>query len=155
MISMWSRHSQRRVPIQRSAMAFARGVGLGADDADVGVGEHRVEGGGELGIAVADQEPKLGGVVAEVYQQVAGLLGHPSTRPGSAVGSVGGLGVAAGRSSAVNELGVPAQQGSGDTSRGRRSWVGSSSPRAEDRSVDPCHRDAGVVSGERRTRDGA
>ena len=29
-----------------------------ADDADVCAGEHRVEGGGELGISVADQEPE-------------------------------------------------------------------------------------------------
>jgi hypothetical protein len=48
----------------------------GADDADFGAGEHGVEGGGELGISVADQETELGGVVAEVHEQVAGLLGH-------------------------------------------------------------------------------
>jgi hypothetical protein len=29
-----------------------------ADDADVCAGEHRVEGGGELGISVADKEPE-------------------------------------------------------------------------------------------------
>ena len=40
----------------------------GADDADVGAGEHRVEGGDELGISVADQEPDLLGAVAEVDQ---------------------------------------------------------------------------------------
>ena len=49
----------------------------GVDDGDVGAGEHRVEGGYELGIAVADQEPKRGGVVVEVDEQVAGLLGDP------------------------------------------------------------------------------
>jgi hypothetical protein len=48
-----------------------------ADDADVGAGEDCVEGGGELGVPVADQEPELVGAVAEVHQQVAGLLGHP------------------------------------------------------------------------------
>ena len=48
-----------------------------ADDADVGAGEDGVEGGGELRIAVADQEPELLGAVAEVDQQVAGLLGDP------------------------------------------------------------------------------
>jgi hypothetical protein len=52
----------------------------GADDADVGGGEHGVEGGGELGIAVADQEPKPASVVAEVDEQVAGLLGDPGPR---------------------------------------------------------------------------
>ena len=30
----------------------------GADDPDVGVGEHGVEGGGERAVSVADQEPK-------------------------------------------------------------------------------------------------
>jgi hypothetical protein len=39
-----------------------------ADDPDVGAGEYRVEGGGELGILVADQEPKPGGMVAEVHE---------------------------------------------------------------------------------------
>jgi hypothetical protein len=49
----------------------------GADDADVGAGEHRVECGGELAVPVTDQEPKLLGSVTEVYEQVAGLLGDP------------------------------------------------------------------------------
>jgi hypothetical protein len=51
----------------------------GADDADVGAGEHGVEGGGELGISVADQELESFGVVAEVGEQVAGLLGAPGS----------------------------------------------------------------------------
>jgi hypothetical protein len=38
----------------------------GADDADVGACEHGVEGGGELAVSVADQEPELIGVIAEV-----------------------------------------------------------------------------------------
>ena len=54
-----------------------RRLDWGADDGNVGAGEHGVEGGGELGIAVADQESELLGVVAEVDQQVAGLLGDP------------------------------------------------------------------------------
>ena len=49
----------------------------GADDADVGAGEHCVEGGGEVAVSVADQEPKLFGAIAEVHEQVAGLLGDP------------------------------------------------------------------------------
>jgi hypothetical protein len=58
--------------MKRSAMAFALGARTGVrDDADVGAGEHRVEGGGELTVAVADQKPKPGGVVAEVDEQVA------------------------------------------------------------------------------------
>ena len=39
---------------------------------------------GELGISVADQEPELFGLVAEVHEQVAGLLGDPGA------GGVGG-----------------------------------------------------------------
>ena len=47
-------------------------------------GEDRVEGGGELAVPVADHESELGGVVAEVHQEVAGLLGDPGA------GGVGG-----------------------------------------------------------------
>ena len=59
--------------MNRSAMAFARG----APDwgADVGAGEHGVEGGGELAVPVADQELESVGAFAEVDEQVAGLLG--------------------------------------------------------------------------------
>ena len=66
----------------------------GAEDADVGAGEHGVEGGGELGIAVADQEPELLGAVAEVDQQVAGLLGDPGA--GGMGGDPGEVDAAAG-----------------------------------------------------------
>jgi hypothetical protein len=74
---------------QRADEAFGDGVrsrclDWGAEDADVGAGEHRVEGGGELAVPVADQEPELLGVVAEVHQEVAGLLGERG------VGGVGG-----------------------------------------------------------------
>src|SRR4051794_37578478 len=55
-----------------------------AQDADVGAGEYRVEGGGELAVPVAEQEPELLGLVAEVDEQVAGLLSGPG------VGGVGG-----------------------------------------------------------------
>jgi hypothetical protein len=77
-IRRWSRHSRRSVPDP----AFGDGVrawcpNWGADDGDVGAGEHGVESGGELGISVADQEPELLGAVAEVHQHVAGLLGDP------------------------------------------------------------------------------
>ncbi|WP_406079119.1 hypothetical protein [Micromonospora sp. NBC_00858] len=40
-------------------------------------GEHGVEASGELGVAVADQEPKRGDPVAEVHDQVASLLVSP------------------------------------------------------------------------------
>jgi hypothetical protein len=56
----------------------------GSGDADVGAGEDRVEGGGELAVPVADQEPELIGSVAKVDEQVAGLLGDPGA------GGVGG-----------------------------------------------------------------
>ena len=56
----------------------------GPDDPDVGAGEDGVEGGGELGVAVADQEPEPVGAVVEVHEQVAGLLGDPGA------GRVGG-----------------------------------------------------------------
>jgi hypothetical protein len=55
-----------------------------AEDTDVGAGEDRVEGGGELAVPVADQEPELLGLFAEVHQQVAGLLSDPGA------GGVGG-----------------------------------------------------------------
>jgi len=51
--------------------------GRGADDADVGTGEDGVKGRGELAVSVADQEPEPVGPVAEIHQQVAGLLGDP------------------------------------------------------------------------------
>ena len=76
-------------PAQRADEAFgdrvrARRLDWGADDANVGAGEHGVEGLGELAVPVADQEPGLLGAVVEVHQQVAGLLGDPCA------GGVGG-----------------------------------------------------------------
>ena len=47
------------------------------DDANVGGGEDRVDGDGELGVAVADQEPEAPTGVVEVHAEVAGLLGQP------------------------------------------------------------------------------
>jgi hypothetical protein len=49
----------------------------GADDPYVDASEYRVEGGSELAVAVADQEPEPLDVVAEVHDEVAGLLGDP------------------------------------------------------------------------------
>jgi hypothetical protein len=85
MIRRWSRHSRRRVPTKRSAIAFARGApDGGADDADGRAGEHGVERGGEFAVPVADQEPEPVRLLFEVHQQVAGLLGDP------VAGGVGG-----------------------------------------------------------------
>jgi hypothetical protein len=44
-------------------------------------------------VPVADQEPKLFGAVAEVHEQVAGLLGHPG--PGGIGGDSGDVHAAA------------------------------------------------------------
>jgi hypothetical protein len=52
----------------------------GADGVDVRAGEGRVERGGELCIPVTDQEPEPADVLAQVHEQVAGLLGHPGSR---------------------------------------------------------------------------
>jgi len=49
----------------------------GADDPHVGADEDGVEGRGELAVPVADQEPEPVGALAEVHQQVAGLLSDP------------------------------------------------------------------------------
>ena len=49
----------------------------GADDPDVGTGEHGVERSGELAVPVTDQEPEPVGAIAEIHQQLAGLLRDP------------------------------------------------------------------------------
>jgi hypothetical protein len=46
-------------------------------DVNAGVGQDRVERGGELAGSVADEEPEGCGAAVEVHQQVAGLLGGP------------------------------------------------------------------------------
>ena len=71
-------------PAQGSDEAFCDRVrpgcpDRGADDLDVGTNEDGVERGGELAVPIADQEPEPVGAIAEVHQQVAGLLGHPGT----------------------------------------------------------------------------
>ena len=62
--------------------ALTDGVGPGCpdralDDPDALGGEDGVEGSGELGVAVADEELDRGRLVGEVHREVAGLLGHP------------------------------------------------------------------------------
>jgi hypothetical protein len=39
--------------------------------------EHLVEHAGELAVTIPDQELELGGALAEIHEQVAGLLGCP------------------------------------------------------------------------------
>ena len=76
-------------PAQGADEAFRDRVRAGcpdrrADDPDVGAGEDGVERGGELAVPVADQEPEPVGAIAEIHEQVAGLLGDPGS------GGVGG-----------------------------------------------------------------
>jgi len=59
----------------------------GADDPDIGAGEHSVERGSELAVTVTDQEPEPVGSIVEVREQVAGLLGDPG--PGGVGGDPG------------------------------------------------------------------
>ena len=47
------------------------------DDPHASSGERRVEGRGELGVPVPDQELQPVRAVSEAHRQVAGLLGHP------------------------------------------------------------------------------
>jgi hypothetical protein len=58
-----------------------------ADDLGTGRTPDIVECPGELRVSVADQEVERGGTVAEVEEEVAGLLGHP--RPGRVGGDTG------------------------------------------------------------------
>ena len=55
----------------------ARASGRDLRCRDAGAGQGRVEGVGELPGAVADQEPEVRGVIAEVHQEVADLLAGP------------------------------------------------------------------------------
>ena len=58
-IRRWSRHSRRSVPIEAFGDRIrSRCPHRCPDDADVGGGEDGVEGGGELAVAVADEEPE-------------------------------------------------------------------------------------------------
>ncbi len=55
----------------------ARTPGRNLHGCDAGAGQHLVKGCGELPGTVADQEPEVRGVVAEVHQEIADLLGGP------------------------------------------------------------------------------
>src|SRR5215472_4201205 len=84
-ISSWSRHSRRALPIQRSAIAFARGACTGVLMTRTPVAVNTASNGAvNLASPVTDQELEAGGLITEVHQQVAGLLGHPRA------GGVGG-----------------------------------------------------------------
>src|SRR5208282_702157 len=55
----------------------ARRLDVAQHDPDPGIGEDRVEGGGEVRAAVADHVLDPVRLLAEVHDQVAGLLGGP------------------------------------------------------------------------------
>ena len=57
-----------------------RRLDRGLDDPHAGRGEDRIEGRGELGIAVPEQELDTVSLILEGHQQVACLLGHPLPR---------------------------------------------------------------------------
>jgi hypothetical protein len=66
----------------RAHEAFRMRVAVGTERGDLGhgdgfAGEDRVEPGGELGVTVADEEPEPAGTVADLSQQLPGLLGDP------------------------------------------------------------------------------
>jgi hypothetical protein len=71
-----SSSSRRHPPIQRSAIAFWR-PDAAEHGPDPGVGEDRVERGGEVRSPVADHELHPVCLSAEVHKQVAGLLRGP------------------------------------------------------------------------------
>jgi hypothetical protein len=50
------------------------------NDLHVSAAEDCVEGRGELAVSVADQEPESVGAIAEINEQVAGLLSDPGSR---------------------------------------------------------------------------
>ena len=50
----------------------------GGQDPDGVAGKHSIEDAGELAIAIPDQEPEPSRAVAEIHQQIPGLLGNPA-----------------------------------------------------------------------------
>jgi hypothetical protein len=58
-----------------------------ADDPDPDRGEHRIESGGELVIAIPYQESQLVDTLTEIHEYIAGLLSHPL--PARACGDAG------------------------------------------------------------------
>jgi hypothetical protein len=80
-----SSSSRRRTPNPAFGdRVHARRPDVAEHGPDPGVGEDRVERGGEVRAAVADHEPGPVRIIAEVHQEVAGLLGGPF--PGGMLG---------------------------------------------------------------------
>jgi hypothetical protein len=74
-IKLWSRHWRRSVSMERSAIGFPRGARTGVRRMRMSVPANAALKAGLNAVPVADQEPELLGVVADVHQEVAGLLG--------------------------------------------------------------------------------
>ena len=67
------------VPTKRSAMALARGARTGVRMIWIPLQvKDGVEGCGEPGVAIADEEPEPPAGIVEVHGEVAGQLGQPS-----------------------------------------------------------------------------
>jgi hypothetical protein len=60
-------------------MSSPWGADRSLDNPHTAASEHLIEHGGELAVAVADQESELAGAFTEIHQEVAGLLGGPRT----------------------------------------------------------------------------
>ena len=56
------------VPTKRSAIALARGARTGVRMIRTSIAVNRVEGRGELGVAVADKEPETPTGVVEIHE---------------------------------------------------------------------------------------
>src|SRR5215212_12255103 len=84
-IRMWSRHSRRRVPMKRSAIAFARGARIGVRMIRMSV-PVKAASNAAVNLLSRSQIKKLEpvGAVGELHAQVAGLLSDPDA------GGVGG-----------------------------------------------------------------
>lgn len=79
-VGIRSVHSERAVRTHRSANAFARGdPGRDLDHAYAVPSHDLIEDPCELGVPVADQEPKLTGPIPEADQKISGLPGDPCT----------------------------------------------------------------------------
>jgi hypothetical protein len=81
-ISIRSRHSWRALPIQRSAIAFARGACTGVWMMRTPMAANTApKAAVKLGIPVVDEEREGGGWIGGIHQQIAGLPGHPWPPP--------------------------------------------------------------------------
>jgi hypothetical protein len=83
----WSRHSRRRVPMKRSAIAFARGARTGVRMMRRSAPVNTASKAAVNLLSRSRIKNRLLGAVAELHQQVAGLLSYPV--PGRVGGNPG------------------------------------------------------------------